>query len=243
MTSHSHSRRHFLRAIGASALVAPLGLQACLDPNTGLLTGGTDSQPDAGSDAHGFETARTDTGGTDTAPDLQSADDGTALDARSDIADAWDGSPPDTWDAYETAEADVGKDLGPDSGQWPVLIGTGFSVFLADKSCSGHPHVCQVPVGEYWDNTPVELQGGHPIALRPLTLKALESGKQVPFHTLPGGGHHHCGTAVHLDVFNNELDGSQDALDDFFECVVPEAIDPETPEPWASKTHGPCVVQ
>lgn len=192
--------------------LAALPLAGCLDPLTGRTGGAVDSTP--------LEIGQADVG------------------AGSDL--------PETWEVY----LDLGAELQPElevrldagEGVWPVTIDAPFQVYLADLSCSGHPHQAYIEPGTWSDNTPVVVYGGHPTALRPLEMKALEQGEQIPFHTLPHAAHHHCGTAVRMDVFEDEFDKDETQLEDFFECVVPETA-PELPPDWSDLDYGFCVVQ
>jgi hypothetical protein len=259
------SRRYVLQALGAGALLAPFGLQACLEPLTGkaskVSAGGSDAKPDLVADAatypdlvaqdawDGGAPDTSDGGAPDTsdgsAPDT--SDGGTPDTWDGGASDAWGGDAPDTWEQFQDVQADVNKEIETqlDTGGvvWPLVIQESFQVYLGDTACSNHMHICFVEAGTYTDNALVQVKGGHPMALRPLEMKSLEQGGQIPYHTLPHGSHHHCGTAIRWDLFKSEFDSDVAKLDDFFQCVVPKVMPEDTPEPWVSHEYGPCSFQ
>jgi hypothetical protein len=161
--------------------------------------------------------------------------------------DAWGGDAPDTWEQFQEVQADVNKEietqLDAGGGAWPVVILESFQVYLGDTDCSKHPHACYVEAGTYTDNALVQVNGGHPMALRPLEMKSLDQGGQLPYHTLPHQSHHHCGTAIRMDLFKSDFDNDVTKLEDFFQCVVPKLMPEDTPEQWMTSEYGPCTYQ
>jgi hypothetical protein len=224
------SRRQLLKALGLGAALAPLGFQACLAPQNGFLANVADSGPKATPDVSSSDVSGSDVGSPD------------------DItADTWGNNPPDTWRRFQDVQADVNRQAETqlDTGQplWPLTIAAPFQVYLGDTDCSKHPHMCMVPAGVYQDNQLVEVKGGHPMALRPLEMKLLEQGGQIPYHTLPHNGHHHCGTGIRQDLFQDTFDNDSSKLDDYFQCVVPDATPEDTPEQFSTFEYGPCTAQ
>lgn len=83
-----------------------------------------------------------------------------------------------------------------EAGPGMVVVRESFMVLLNDTSCSGHDHSLNVTAGAYPAGVPVRYLGGsHTVQFTPEELLELQAGGRLPFATILGGGHGHCGLA------------------------------------------------